>query len=968
MALTFLRRGTTPRPSASILSRAERSFGALLLIGSIATLWTAPNAAAQTNVGEVIGACEDAVVSVGVFFDRPAGAPLPQNASPFVRVLRPSCGVIISASGLVLTNAHLVAEVPNGPLGDNPEYWTMVTRANGVTYEAQVIARDERLDLALLQLDVAEGITLPALPLGSVKGRKDGERVIALSLADRRKTHAFAGALAFASGSVQLREATLEAHEVVNSDARFHDLLDGGPLVDTRGQILAIHNNSHISTLPPGFNQDPDSDEPPPPSKDYAVLVSADAIRGAFAEQLDAVSLPEIPIDEHLTDPGVEVVGKIAPSVVSVWTVEGEEHPVASEPADPQVMRLPETLGSGVIVNASGLVLTSSDLFDGDNTYASVRLATGEVLQGTAVKVSRLRNAALVQLEVPEGMTLVAAELADAPLQGEYVAVVARPHGSALTLSIGVLSALERQGRMQLASWVHAGHWGGALVDRTGRLVGIAVDQPTVADRADSESFLGFAAPIATLREAFEDEWPTEDPDHDSEDARRNAVAKVVAATQSSLVNVLVSQAAPKVDTGFDPFAEVSDDFQLLGQGSGVIIHESGLAISNWHVVDAAMMKDGSQSADHEVKVTLPDGREFQVHVLSTSRDDDLALLKILLPPGETVTPVELGDSDSLGLGDVVIAIGNPLGLANSASAGIISALDLEVQIRGRMWPYEGMVMTDAAINPGNSGGALLNEDGKLVGINSAGRTGAGMAIPVNKAKAVFSGKLLSAEKLRSAYLGLTVRENDKGLRITHVDPSGPGATADLHRGDYVQSIGGADVHTDIAFAEVQLGAHPGTPLEITVKRRSEMVNSMITPLSFAAWTIFRQCGVEVEAVDFASETDLVRNAGIALHRAYTGNPNATPSSLMGGALRVTQAQDLDDDHIVTAEPGDLLLGMTTIIRGLENDSTELTRFERIEDLAATMAKLATREGNARSFWFLRNDQVIEIELFAKRP
>src|SRR5690606_28431956 len=124
----------------------------------------------------------------------------------------------------------------------------------------------------------------------------------------------------------------------------------------------------------------------------------------------------------------------------------------------------------------------------------------------------------------------------------------------------------------------------------------------------------------------------------------------------------------------------------------------------------------------------------------------------------------ELGDSSKLRQGQTVIAIGNPLGLANSVSQGIVSCEELDVRIQGRLREYKGMLMTDAAINPGNSGGALLDAEARLVGINSAGRVGAGMAIPVDKAREVFADKLLSAENLRSSFLGLKVSERDGSL------------------------------------------------------------------------------------------------------------------------------------------------------------------------------------------------------------
>ena len=155
---------------------------------------------------------------------------------------------------------------------------------------------------------------------------------------------------------------------------------------------------------------------------------------------------------------------------------------------------------------------------------------------------------------------------------------------------------------------------------------------------------------------------------------RRTAVARVTQAHRGSLVNVLVKRAAAsETSRSFSPFA-AEKSFELRSQGSGVVIRENGLALSNWHVVDSAMNRDGTPNPDYRVEVTMPDGREFDVKVLSTSAEDDLALLALQLPQGETLKPVPLGDSDAIKIGERVLAIGNPLGLQFTVTAGIVRA------------------------------------------------------------------------------------------------------------------------------------------------------------------------------------------------------------------------------------------------------------------------------------------------------
>src|SRR5262249_34685839 len=150
------------------------------------------------------------------------------------------------------------------------------------------------------------------------------------------------------------------------------------------------------------------------------------------------------------------------------------------------------------------------------------------------------------------------------------------------------------------------------------------------------------------------------------------------------------------------------------GQGSGVILDDSGLVITNCHVVWQAL-----QNNRFLLEARLKDNRQFLLRVLSTSRDDDLALLQLELPATERVQPIVLGDSSTLMIGETTIAIGNPQGNANSVTSGVLSAEDRSISARapdGGVLSFTGLLQTDAAINPGNSGGALLDITGKLIG------------------------------------------------------------------------------------------------------------------------------------------------------------------------------------------------------------------------------------------------------------
>ena len=931
-----------------------------------ATLATGSTVATVQDDRSVISGARNAVVHVSVRFLRPQGG----GRDPLVvPVERPSTGFLISADGLVVTNAHLVAEVPLGDGEEGQEYWAVVETATGDSFPAKVIARDERSDLALLQLEGVGKRELPRLRLANPGEDADGSRVIALCAARHAmNVHAFAGALARPRGPQRLREALLEPGEVVLCDARFHDSLDGAPLLDGLGRVIGVHNSSHITATPFAFGDPEEDKDEPKINLDYAMIVSTAAFAKAFGEHMDGISVSD---DPPAADKMCRSLAKASTAVVGVWSGDAEAYPKVSEEADPHGLRLPEALGSGVVVDPSGLVLACSRNVEENAASILVRLEDGTTHPARVLQRAPKLQSVLLQVELPEGTALPSADLsrALAPVHGEPIGVLGRPHLGPPTQSVGVLSAPERSGLVQVAAWVHKGHWGGLIHDGEGRMLGLAVGQPADAHGVTEESYLGFGAPLASLLENFADHWQAPAYDGAPIGPVPSRVSDVVANTHGALINVLVSRRLPKKSAGFDPFGsgDGGDSFQMLGQGSGVVIDGSGIALSNWHVVDAALADDGSVNPDFRVEITTQDDRRFDAKVLSTSRDDDLALLAIQLPEGERLHPVELGRSLTMRPGDPVVAIGNPHGLANSVSTGIVSALNQTVQIQGRARAYHGMLQTDAAINPGNSGGALLDIEGRLIGINSAGRTGAGLAIPIDKAREVFRDKLLSVGRLRSSYFGFEVKELQAGLTVRTVDAAGPGAAAGVETGDLVLAVGSNATANGIAFAQAQLEARPWQPLAVRVQRDGEEHELELVPISFGAWRAFQQSGIGVEPLAYASEPELVRSASLALHRAYTGDSSGTPRVLMAGALRVTRVRPPEEDELLDVEPGDLLLGMTVVREDAQLVRHELVRFESMQDLGAGLDPIATREGNDVELWILRGDEVLRIQAFVKR-
>lgn len=245
--------------------------------------------------------------------------------------------------------------------------------------------------------------------------------------------------------------------------------------------------------------------------------------------------------------------------------------------------------------------------------------------------------------------------------------------------------------------------------------------------------------------------------------------------------------------------------------GSGVIVDaRRGYVLTNNHVIDKA----------EEITVTLTDGRKLNAKLVGADRESDIAVIKV---SADHLTQVQAGDSEHLQVGDFVVAVGNPFGLGQTVTSGIVSALGRSgLGIEG----YEDFIQTDASINPGNSGGALVGLDGQLIGINTAilapngGNVGIGFAIPVNMAMTIMNN-LIEHGEIKRGLLGVTVQDvthelaqafsltQNHGAVITGVRSGSPAAKADLEPGDIVLSINdhkvknSADVRNSIGLLQI---------------------------------------------------------------------------------------------------------------------------------------------------------------------
>jgi serine protease Do len=260
-----------------------------------------------------------------------------------------------------------------------------------------------------------------------------------------------------------------------------------------------------------------------------------------------------------------------------------------------------------------------------------------------------------------------------------------------------------------------------------------------------------------------------------------------------------------------------------LGLGSGVIIDAEGTILTNYHVVDGAEF----------VEVHLADGRTFTSHDMAGDKKTDLAIVKI--KADKPLPFLTLGDSSQMEVGDRVLAVGAPFGLASSVTHGIISAKARNMGLNA----YEDFLQTDAAINPGNSGGPLISLDGKVIGINSAiksrsgGFQGVGMAISSNLAKSVMT-QLMKDGTVHRGYLGVAVSDVNSevaqelhvkehaGVVITRVFPKSPAAKGGLKPGDVVTTIAGKPIHEGGELQKLILSLPLNQPVEVAFLRDGE--------------------------------------------------------------------------------------------------------------------------------------------------
>jgi Do/DeqQ family serine protease len=328
--------------------------------------------------------------------------------------------------------------------------------------------------------------------------------------------------------------------------------------------------------------------------------------------------------------------------------------------------------------------------------------------------------------------------------------------------------------------------------------------------------------------------------------------------------------------------------------GSGVIISEDGYIVTNNHVIS-----DGDKGIASEITVTLHNRKTYKARVIGSDPNYDLAVLKI---DGNNLPFMLYGNSDDVQLGQWVLAVGYPLSLETTVTAGIVSAKGRTIGINSRQGqsPVESFIQTDAAVNQGNSGGALVNTNGQMVGINSAilapsgTYAGYSFAIPVNLVKKVVSD-IIQYGNVQRGYLGVSyptqelsedqmrqlgIKENDEGVYVSAVAPDGAAQVAGIKRGDLITKINGAEVTSGLEMSSVLANFKPGDKVDVTYKRKgSEYSTAVVLKKSPGNYekvvsdNIEEEVGAELETLDSKKAEQYGIEGGVVVKSIKKGGP-----------------------------------------------------------------------------------------------
>lgn len=302
--------------------------------------------------------------------------------------------------------------------------------------------------------------------------------------------------------------------------------------------------------------------------------------------------------------------------------------------------------------------------------------------------------------------------------------------------------------------------------------------------------------------------------------------------TFSSMIIGAVDQIKNAV-VKIDIFKTINGKIRPAGSGSGFIFSSDGLIFTNSHVVDGA----------EKIMVSLLNENEIEATLVGKDPDTDLAILKIYT---QGYSVAKLGDSGTLQIGQFVIAIGNPYGYQHTVTTGVVSALGRTLQTQSGRF-VDNVIQSDAALNPGNSGGPMINNDGEVIGVNTAviqGAQGLSFSVDINTAKEI-ARQLIRDGKVFKAYLGLQLQDvplnervrqhhklpNHEGIFITHIEPNTPASRSQLLEGDIIVSFNGKPVRNSNELFKALTTRDILRMTDISVIRHTELLNFIVVPV-----------------------------------------------------------------------------------------------------------------------------------------
>jgi len=331
---------------------------------------------------------------------------------------------------------------------------------------------------------------------------------------------------------------------------------------------------------------------------------------------------------------------------------------------------------------------------------------------------------------------------------------------------------------------------------------------------------------------------------------RRTEIVEVVEKASPAVVNIAAQQTVRRNRSVFDEFFFGLDSRPAKSLGSGVIIDPKGIILTNDHVISGAS----------KIIATTKDGKELECDVVGSDADNDLAVLKARGAVANLPT-LKLGTSDDLLIGETVVAIGNPFGLSNTVTAGVLSALGRSVPGENQR-VYSDFLQIDAPINPGNSGGPVVNIQGEMIGIATAiigGAQGIGFAIPADRARRIVSD-LLRFGSVQAVWIGvhgrtISGRDDDRprGFRVRSVDPGSPAEKAGVRPNDQILSIDDKPLDSQEAFETVLSTRGPGRPMKMVLKnesgQRTVTVSGQTPPADYGVRLLKDELGITLREV-----------------------------------------------------------------------------------------------------------------------